>query len=60
MRYRIRWEGLPPQPDGFSNGDDRKSLSDAPRADTHGLLRDAGFTLPRDAGAWDGISAEEA
>ena len=27
---------------------------------THGLLRDAGFTLPPDAGAWDGISVEEA
>ena len=27
---------------------------------THGLLRDAGFTLPPDAEAWDGISVEEA
>ena len=27
---------------------------------THGLLRDAGFTLPEDAEAWDGISAEQA
>ncbi len=27
---------------------------------THGLLRDAGFTLPPDAAAWDGISVEEA
>ncbi len=27
---------------------------------THGLLRDAGFTLPPDAVAWDGISVEEA
>ncbi len=27
---------------------------------THGLLRDAGFTLPSDAIAWDGISVEEA
>ncbi len=27
---------------------------------THGLLRDAGFTLPPDAGAWDGISVEQA
>ena len=27
---------------------------------THGLLRDAGFTLPPNAEAWDGISVEEA
>ncbi len=27
---------------------------------THGLLRDAGFALPPDAEAWDGISVEEA
>ena len=27
---------------------------------THGLLRDAGFTLPLDAEAWDGISVEQA
>ncbi len=27
---------------------------------THGLLRDAGFTLPPGAEAWDGISVEEA
>ena len=27
---------------------------------THGMLRDAGFTLPPDAEAWDGISVEEA
>ena len=27
---------------------------------THGLLRDAGFTLPPDADAWDGISVEQA
>ena len=27
---------------------------------THGLLRDAGFTLPPDAEAWDGLSVEEA
>ncbi len=27
---------------------------------THGLLRDAGFTLPQDAEAWDGISVEQA
>ena len=27
---------------------------------THGLLRDAGFTLPPDAEAWDGISFEQA
>ena len=27
---------------------------------THGLLRDAGFTLPPDAEAWDGISVEQA
>ena len=27
---------------------------------THGLLRDAGFVLPPDAEAWDGISAEQA
>ena len=27
---------------------------------THGLLRDAGFSLPPDAEAWDGISAEQA
>ena len=27
---------------------------------THGLLRDAGFALPPDAEAWDGISAEQA
>ena len=27
---------------------------------THGLLRDAGFTLPTDAEAWDGISVEQA
>ena len=27
---------------------------------THGLLRDAGFTLPSDAEAWDGISVEQA
>ena len=27
---------------------------------THGLLRDAGFTLPPDAETWDGISVEEA
>ena len=27
---------------------------------THGLLRDAGFTLPPDAEAWDGISVERA
>ena len=27
---------------------------------THGLLRDAGFTLPPDAEAWDGTSVEEA
>ncbi len=27
---------------------------------THGLLRDAGFTLPPDAEAWDEISVEEA
>ncbi len=27
---------------------------------THELLRDAGFTLPPDAEAWDGISVEEA
>ena len=26
---------------------------------THGLLRDAGFTLPPDAEAWDGISVEQ-
>ncbi len=27
---------------------------------THGLLRDAGFTLPPDAEAWDGMSVEQA
>ena len=27
---------------------------------THGLLRDAGFILPADAEAWDGISVEQA
>ena len=27
---------------------------------THGLLRDAGFTLPPEAQAWDGISVEQA
>ena len=27
---------------------------------THGLLRDAGFTLPPDAQAWDGLSVEQA
>ncbi len=27
---------------------------------THGLLRDAGFVLPSEAEAWDGISAEQA
>ena len=27
---------------------------------THGLLRDAGFSLPPDAEAWDGISVEQA
>ena len=27
---------------------------------THGLLRDAGFTLPPDAEAWDGLSVEQA
>ena len=27
---------------------------------THGLLRDAGFTLPPDAEAWDGISVDQA
>ena len=27
---------------------------------THGLLRDAGFALPPEAEAWDGISVEEA
>ena len=27
---------------------------------THGLLRDAGFKLPPDADAWDGISVEQA
>ena len=27
---------------------------------THGLLRDAGFALPPEAKAWDGISAEQA
>ena len=27
---------------------------------THGLLRDAGFTLPPDSEAWDGISVEQA
>ena len=27
---------------------------------THGLLRDAGFVLPTEAEAWDGISAEQA
>ena len=27
---------------------------------THGLLRDAGFTLPTEAEAWDGLSVEEA
>ena len=27
---------------------------------THGLLRDAGFSLPSEAEAWDGISAEQA
>ena len=27
---------------------------------THGLLNDAGFTLPPDAEAWDGISVEQA
>ena len=27
---------------------------------THGMLRDAGFTLPPEAEAWDGISVEEA
>jgi len=27
---------------------------------THGLLRDAGFALPPDAEAWDGISVEQA
>ena len=27
---------------------------------THALLKDAGFTLPADAEAWDGISVEEA
>ena len=27
---------------------------------THGLLRDAGFKLPPDAEAWDGISVEQA
>ena len=27
---------------------------------THGLLRDAGFRLPPDADAWDGISVEQA
>ena len=27
---------------------------------THGLLRDAGFTLPPDAEAWDGFSVEQA
>ena len=27
---------------------------------THGLLRDAGFTLPPDAEAWDGTSVEQA
>ena len=26
---------------------------------THGLLRDAGFTLPPDAEAWDGLSVEQ-
>ena len=27
---------------------------------THGLLRDAGFTLPAEAQAWDGLSVEQA
>ena len=27
---------------------------------THGLLRDAGFKLPADAEAWDGITVEQA
>ena len=28
--------------------------------DSHGMLRDAGFTLPEDAEAWEGMSVEEA
>ena len=39
---------------------DPKRWQRASQLVTHGLLRDAGFTLPPDADAWDGISVEQA
>ncbi len=39
---------------------DPKRWQRASQLVTHGLLRDAGFTLPPEAEAWDGISVEQA
>ncbi|MYK15212.1 MAG: hypothetical protein F4050_14200 [Rhodospirillaceae bacterium] len=39
---------------------DPKRWQRASQLVTHGLLRDAGFTLPPDAEAWDGVSVEQA
>ena len=41
-------------------GRDPERWQHASQLVTHGLLRDAGFTLPPDAEAWDGISVEQA
>ena len=41
-------------------GRDSERWQRASQLVTHGLLRDAGFTLPPDAEAWDGISVEQA
>ena len=41
-------------------GRDPERWQHASQLVTHGLLRDAGFVLPSDADAWDGVSAEQA
>ena len=41
-------------------GRDPERWQQASQLVTHGLLRDAGFVLPPEAEAWDGISAEQA
>ena len=42
------------------NGRDPERWQRASQLVTHGMVRDAGFTLPPDAEAWNGMSVEEA
>ena len=59
-RDRARGSGLRAQAPHAAGRARARALARASQLVTHGLLRDAGFRLPADAEAWDGISVEQA